>query len=171
RGAALYILGFGITVVTAVFMTSELIVFGVISCFGACMCITGLLQPFLDKIPWQGRLIGSVLLWFVLRNFYKGGEIDLLFTSVNIPLPDCDFLYPIGIKGANFRSSDYFPVIPYFFMFLAGNALYAPVSGRCLPEWFYRVKSGVIGFIGRHTLLIYVIHQPIILLMLEIFFG
>ncbi|MDE6593229.1 MAG: DUF1624 domain-containing protein, partial [Oscillospiraceae bacterium] len=171
RGAALYILGFGITMVTAFFMPEELIVFGVISCFGACMCITSLLQPFLDKLPWQGRLIGAIVLWFILRSFHRGGEIDLIFTRLYLTFPECDFLYPIGIKGANFRSSDYFPLVPYLFMFLAGNALYKPVSERRLPGWFYKVKSGFVGFIGRHTLAIYVIHQPIILLVLGILFG
>lgn len=168
RGAALYILGFGITLVTAVFMPGELIVFGVISCFGACMVITSLLRQWLDRISWQAGAVGFALLWLIFRNFYRGGELDFIFTSLTVTLPECDFLYPIGIKGVHFRSSDYFPVIPYLFMFLAGNFLYKPISERRLPERFYRVRSGALGFIGRHTLLIYIIHQPIILLILEI---
>ena len=171
RGAALYILGFGITLVTAVFMPGELIVFGVISCFGACMVITSFLRKWLDRIPLQAGFIMFALLWFIFRNFYRSGEIDLIFTSVNVPLPECDFLYPIGIRGAHFRSSDYFPVIPYLFMFLAGNFLYKPVSERRMPEWFYKIKSGAVGFIGRHTLFIYIVHQPIILLILDIFLS
>ena len=48
RGAFLYIAGWLITFVTSYFIPSELIVFGVLSCFGACMVICGLLRPSLD---------------------------------------------------------------------------------------------------------------------------
>lgn len=170
RGALLYILGWGITAATSIFMPSELIVFGVISCFGACMVITALIKPFLDKIPWQGLLAFALVMWIVFRNFHRG-SIWLIFTEINIPrLTGLDYLYPIGIRSDTFRSADYFPIIPYYFMFLAGNALYRPISEHKLPGWFYRIRSGAVGFIGRHSLIIYAVHQPLLLILFELVF-
>lgn len=172
RGAFLYIVGFLITLFTSVFMPSELIVFGVLSCFGACMVMTSLVRPFLDKIPPYVLLALSVMGWLMFREFYRSGEIWLLFTSVTIPSPaNAAYLYPIGIKAESFKSADYFPIIPYIFMFWAGSALYRPLTENKLPERLYDLKPGVIGFIGRHSLIIYAVHQPLLILIFEIIFG
>lgn len=170
RGAALYLLGFGITLATAIFMPGESIVFGVISCFGACMVITYFLMPLLGRIPWQLRTMLFILLWAITRNFYRGGELDLFVTQVTVPLPESEYLYPIGIKGKYFYSADYFPLIPYMFMYLTGNSLYEPVSeGKC-PKLFYNAHCKPLELIGRHTLLIYIVHQPLLLVIMELIF-
>lgn len=172
RGAVLYIIGFLITVATAFFMPSELIVFGVLSCFGACMVIVSLIRPVLDRADNRVILILSVLLWFMFSDLYRSGNIHLLITDIHIDLPKtCDFLYPIGIRGEHFKSSDYFPVIPYIFMFLAGYSLYRPISENKFPKRFYSSTSNPVGFIGRHSLIIYAVHQPLLLVIFEIIFG
>lgn len=168
RGAFLYIAGFLITLVTSYFVPSELIVFGVLSCFGALMAICGLLRPLLDKIPWQILLISSVLLWIMIRDFHQKNVIHLFITDIPIPAPAVgSYLYPIGITSEGFRSADYFPIIPYIFMFLTGYALHIPVKEHKLPEKFYRMKCPPLEFIGRHSLLFYAVHQPVMLLILE----
>ncbi|MCI7767685.1 MAG: DUF1624 domain-containing protein [Oscillospiraceae bacterium] len=168
RGAFLYIVGFLITLVTSYFVPSELIVFGVLSCFGALMAICGLLRPLLDKIPWQPLLIASVLLWIMFKDFHHSSVIHLFITDIAIPAPAIgSYLYPIGITSKGFYSADYFPIIPYIFMFLTGYALHIPVNEHKLPEFFYRMKCPPLEFIGRHSLIFYAIHQPIMLLILE----
>lgn len=169
RGAFLYIIGWLITFVTSYFIPSELIVFGVLSCFGASMTICGLLRPLLDKIPWQILLISSALLWIIFMDFHRSGTIHLFVTDITVPLPAVDrYLYPIGIKSGEFYSADYFPLIPYIFMFLFGYALHTPVKEHKLPEAFYRMNCPPLEFIGRHSLLIYAVHQPVFLLILEL---
>lgn len=159
RGAFLYIIGWLITFVTSVFMPSQLIVFGVLSCFGACMVITDLIKPLLNKIPWAALLIMSLILW-------------LIFDNVKLPVPaNAAYLYPIGIRAEGFRSADYFPIIPYIFMFWTGNALYRPITQRELPERIRSMRSGILGFIGRHSLIIYAVHQPLLMLIFTIMFG
>lgn len=168
RGAVLYIIGWMITAVTAVFMPSELIVFGVLSCFGACMVITGLIKPLFEKVnPWIMFSI-CFALWFVFRSFHRG-QIDLIFTQISVSCPEgVEWLYPVGLPSPSFISADYFPIIPYIFMFWAGAALYRPVSGHLLPRKFYEIKSGPIGFIGRNSLIIYAVHQPLLLILFEV---
>lgn len=169
RGAFLYIIGFLITFVTSYFVPSEHIVFGVLSCFGALMAICGLLRPLLDRIPWQILLVSSVLLWIPFRNFHHDGMIHLFIADIALPAPAIgNYLYPIGITAEGFYSADYFPIIPYIFMFLTGYALHIPVNEHKLPESFYKMKCPPLEFIGKHSLLFYAVHQPVMLLILEI---
>lgn len=171
RGAVLYIAGWLITAASSVFMPSQLIVFGVLSCFGACMVITDLIKPLLKKIPWKVLAIGSFILWLCFMDISKSGTVHLLITDIQLPLPvNSKWLYPVGLRAADFKSADYFPVIPYIFMFLTGYALHAPVEKGKLPESFYSIKTGFVSFIGKHSLIFYALHQPLFLIILEIIF-
>lgn len=170
RGAVLYITGWLITLGTSYFMPSELIVFGVLSCFGAVMVISGLLSPFLAKMPWQGLLTGSLLLWVIFRDFSHGGIIHLFIRDIRVPLPLAgDYIYPIGIKSEYFYSSDYFPIIPFIFIFLCGFAIYTPIKEHKLPEFFYHLSCPPLEFLGKYSLIVYAVHQP--LLLLPLLFG
>jgi uncharacterized membrane protein len=167
RGAVLALLGALITVGTTFLLPESLIVFGVLSFFGSSMVIYDLSRPAFDKIPWQITLIMSAALFISLRDF-GSGVIDLFFTKITFSLPENrDYLYPLGITSPSFSSEDYFPLIPTFFVFLAGTALSKPILSNKLPKKFYTAKTPVINFIGRHSLLIYLVHQPIIFLFLQ----
>ncbi len=172
RGVVLYIIGWLITAVTSYIMPSQLIVFGVLSCFGACMAITSLIRPVIDKIPPYLLAVMMILLWIMFSDFHRGGIIHLGFTDITVPLPAAgDYLYPVGIKSRYFYSSDYFPVIPYIFMFITGYAVHGYVRSGRLPKWFYRSSPDalkVIGFIGRHSLIIYALHQPVLLAVFSV---
>lgn len=170
RGVLLYLLGFGITLATALFMPDQLIVFGVLSGFGACMVLTALAAPVLDKIPWWLLVPAGVLLWWMFRRFHVDGTIDLLMSTTKVSVAGARYLYPIGITGSGFTSADYFPVIPYVFMYFTGRGLYKPVEGGWLPDRLYHLRPGLLAFIGRHSLLIYVVHQPLLLGILWLVF-
>ncbi len=66
---------------------------------------------------------------------------------------------------------DYFPLIPWFSgvllgMFL-GNWFYSADGRRfLLPDWSNLPGVGFLQLLGRHTLLIYLIHQPILIALL-----
>ena len=74
-----------------------------------------------------------------------------------------DWLLPLGLLWPIFASYDYFPLIPWFGVFLAGAALgktvYAPGKSLLLRP----PRETFINFAGRHSLLIYVVHQPVIM--------
>jgi uncharacterized membrane protein len=70
---------------------------------------------------------------------------------------------PFGIIIDTFSSFDYFPLLPWFGVFLGGAAL---------GKWLYadrkslikrQLPAGIINLAGRRTLLIYIVHQPIFL--------
>lgn len=165
RGVILSLIGFAITVVTVLWLPDYAIVFGVLSCFGGCMILTGLCNKVLDAIPWPLLTALGILLWVIFMDFSKS-VLHLLFADVTFTMPKVEYLYPLGILSENFYSIDYFPLIPYLFMFWAGRGLYRPISKQQFPNWFYKAKCPALEFMGRHSLIIYAVHQPIILALI-----
>ena len=71
-----------------------------------------------------------------------------------------DFI--LGIHPEYFASADYFPLLPWFFVFEAGTLLGKPIREEKFPKWFYEAKMPFFSTVGRHSLLIYVLHQHIL---------
>lgn len=162
RGVWLYLAGCAVTLVTVLWIPDFTIVFGVISCFGACMVLTALCEKVLDRIPWPLLIALGVVLWMVFAHFSKG-VLHLGVRDVALSFPDVEYLYPLGIKSSTFSSADYFPIIPFFFMFLAGRGLYRPIAKGSFPKWFYASHCRPLEWIGRHSLIIYAVHQPLLI--------
>lgn len=128
---------------------SIIIYFGVLHCLGICM----LLWPLLKKSPiWLLAVLGIVL---TAAGFY-----------VETLRVDTPWLIPFGLLYRGFASSDYFPLLPNLGYFLLGAAL-----GRLI----YRQKESLfpkinekniilrfLQFCGRHSLWIYLLHQPVL---------
>ena len=74
-----------------------------------------------------------------------------------------NWLIPFGLPGPSFSSLDYFPLIPWFGVFLIGAALGRTVyaSKKSLLPW--RMPRNFVNFAGRHSLVIYIAHQPVIM--------
>lgn len=60
-------------------------------------------------------------------------------------------------------SADYFPLLPWAFLFFFGVLLGDPIRQGKFPRWFYRFRMPFLPAAGRHTLLIYLVHQPVLL--------
>lgn len=162
RGVLLYLAGFAVTLASVLWIPTFPIVFGVLSCFGACMVLTALCERWLDRIPWPLLTALGVVMWMIFADFDQG-VLHFGIKDVAISLPDVEHLYPLGIQSATFYSRDYFPIIPFFFMFLAGRGLHRPIAKGSFPKWFYASHSRSVEWIGRHSLIIYAVHQPILI--------
>lgn len=129
---------------------SLIIYFGVLHCLGVCM----LLWPLFRKLPhWALAFFGAAL-------------VALGFYVATLPGADTYLLMPFGLPWENFASSDYFPLLPYFGFFLLGSALGKSVY-RNKESLFPKVsaKNPIIRFFslcGKHSLWIYLLHQPIL---------
>jgi uncharacterized membrane protein len=163
RGVIVFFLGQSITIATAIISNitktnDTLIVFGVLTFIGLSMMIYSVIRPGIEKInmPWWILFIISIILFIVFLQFppYE------ILSSANM------WLYPLGIINSEFHSADYFPLVPYFFIFLAGTALAAPIISRKLPGRIYKFRIKPLEFIGRHSLLFYIVHQPAIMVVL-----
>lgn len=164
RGATLYLLGEALTIVTAAFVPDETIVFGVLSCFGMIMLIYGVISPVLKKLPNAVIFAVFAVLAVLFTDFHRTDSLFLIFGRVHLDVPhDIRWLYPIGITSSDFYSADYFPLVPYGFIFLAGTALSDAVRSGGLPEFCYKAKLPIVNFCGKYSLWFYVIHQPVFL--------
>jgi uncharacterized membrane protein len=156
-----------ITAFTLYAYPDQLIVFGILHCLGASMLIHAVFKPLFRPLP---SLIGFALAVFLawLTRDVMGGVLSIGKLSVRLPsfLYGTDFLFPLGFRGGDFFSADYFPLLPYMFVFLAGSAA-GPLAKR-LPPVFHRVHLRPLAYLGRHSMLIYMLHQPVAIMLLDL---
>ncbi|MDL2311189.1 DUF1624 domain-containing protein [Peptostreptococcaceae bacterium OttesenSCG-928-C18] len=155
-----------LSVYTIIFMKEEFIAFGVIHFFAFATLILILIDNFLKHINSYIGFILSMFL-FVSTRFITDGYIGFLDMNYKLPskLYDLKFLFWLGFPSKDFVSADYFPLIPWIFLFIAGFYI-----GRIFLSKKPRLKAkskNIICFVGRHSLLIYMLHQPIIYLILS----
>lgn len=163
RGALCFLFGMILTVGTWIFMPSQLVLFGILHCLGVCMMLAPLFLRLAGKIKPAVLIPVSLLLFFLLYSVPQG-EIGLFGAAVSLPraLYQTPFLFFLGFPDSSFFSSDYFPLLPWVFAFLAGVSFGTVIkAGRC-PAFFYKRHCRPLAFIGRHTLIVYLAHQPVV---------
>ncbi len=149
-----------LTLVTYFVNPSAYIRFGVLHMFGASMLLYGILQPLLKKDrPYAAiPLFCAFLLFFPLSfgalGIYRAALIELPQALYQTP-----FLFWLGLPNESFVSTDYYPLLPWTLLFFCGAVLGETV--KKLPDWAYRERFKPLSMIGRHTLLLYLLHQPV----------
>lgn len=157
RGLITLGVALGVTGVTSVLRMP--IVFGVLHLLSVCMLFYGITQRLFEKINGILLLVISIIL--VIISSYCVNNLDV----------QSDNLWILGWQGNNFISYDYFPLFPWMFVFLSGTAIGKYIAKGCFPRWFYETKIPVLPAIGRHALLIYIVHQPVLYLITLIIRG
>ena len=150
-----------ITVVTWIAMPGELIVFGILHCMTLCTLFFAVCRPLLRRIPPAAGLFLSVLFYVVTFSVPYG---TLGIGSLSTALPRSWYvsywLSIFGFLSPDFFSADYFPIFPYLFVFLSGYYLYPYIAA--LPERLRGLRCAPLNFLGRHSLIIYLLHQPVL---------
>jgi len=77
---------------------------------------------------------------------------------------DISILYIFGFRINGGEALDYFPIFPWISVMAVG-ALFT-WYGRGVFEWMSRQRFPLLEWMGRHTLAIYMLHVPIILVIL-----
>jgi uncharacterized membrane protein len=123
------------------------VLFGILHLLALCMLLYGVFGRWLNRIP--------AYIWVVLW----GLSVTVLRFGVLPRFP--------------YYSADWFPPLPWVFVFMWGTAIGRPIRDGELPPWFYERKMPVLASIGRKSLWIYLLHQPLLLgatqLILSIF--
>ncbi len=103
--------------------------------------------------------------------------VTLLVAAIVLALPqvyrsavfDAPWLWWVGLSAAVPRSNDYVPLFPWFALVLAGIAvarigLAAGAANRLAraEPMDNRIVGGLV-FLGRHSLAVYLVHQPVLL--------
>lgn len=178
RGMVLCLWGLGLTGITHFFIPEETIIWGVLSFMG----LGGVFLGFLAK-AWErycektssGEQQKAALLNFVFfmvaffcteglpRGFlgcYGNYFCKVPFTSNNF------FLFILGWPTEGFFSADYVPLVPWLFLGAGGYFFWQLV--RKQGEKLKGPRS--LSFLGEHTLLIYLLHQPLLYGLCTLYF-
>ncbi len=163
RGAEVFGAGALVTLVTWALMPADLVLFGVLTFLGSAMLLTALVRPLLDRVPAGVGLAVSAALFFLTRNVNQGflGFEGLLLAPVPAGFYANTLTAFLGFPQPGFYSTDYFSLIPWLFLFWAGFFLHK-VVGRENMEPLRRSICPSLGWMGRHSLLLYLLHQPVI---------
>ena len=173
RGLLVFAGGIVVSLVTGIFMPENRILFGILTCIGSCMLLLIPAEKLLKRLPSGIGLVISLGLFLLLRNV---NDHTLGFESLVLcPLPET--LYRnllsayLGFPPRGFFSTDYFSLIPWFFLFVAGYFLFRALEERNLNErLFARGQVPVLNWLGRHSLMVYLLHQPILYGLCLLFF-
>ena len=153
RGVKIFLLGILITMVTWIFIPQDFIVFGVLHFIGIAIILE---YPFLNK-KYLNLILG--ILFIIL---------GLILAQFTVSYP---WLLWLGLKPLGFITVDYFPLLPWLGVvslgLFAGKTLYQGYKRKFrLPDLSKNHFTLLFSFLGRHSLLIYLLHQPLIILVL-----
>lgn len=189
------VLGFGL-IITVVTFIAEIVMmkanmgsgvfiwFGILHFIGCACLLMGLCRKFFDKIPaWLGAPLNLLLYLFtrgvyILTDKIPAGYLGLTWGAGEahrlrlIQLPEILYsktgLEWLGFRTAAFSSSDYFPLIPWFFLFLAGFYFWTLIKDTKFVERTRSINCKPINEIGRNTIWVYLIHQPVLIVITAI---
>jgi uncharacterized membrane protein len=156
RGAGIFLLGLLVTLCTWIYLKEGFIIFGILHLIG----VSVMLSPLFFWLKKRAVLPGLLC---IITGYF--------LATVNGPI----WLLPLGIHPASFWSVDYEPLFPWFGCVLIGMGLgeYLYKDGLrqfVVPDIPVMVIQPL-AFLGRHSLVIYLIHQPIIILFLAALTG
>jgi uncharacterized membrane protein len=150
RGLQLLGLGMIITVVTYFLVGSGFVIFGILHLLGLS---TILAYPFL-RSRWASLVAGLIVI------------------GLSVPLrqllsPDPWLLW-LGVRQIGRFMLDFYPVVPWFGVALLGAfvgfTLYPEGTRRlALPNLSHLTPVRGLTYLGQHSLLIYLVHQPVLL--------
>ena len=148
RGLRVLAAAFAVSIIS--FLIQMPIIFGILHFLGVVMVLYGLTQNLWEKLP-QQLLPGLYILLIVVSS--------LLIKLVEV---ETHYLWIFGFTYPGFASADYFPLLPWVFVFLFGAWLGRPIQERRLPAWIYMKKPPFLPSVGRRAFIIYLLHQPIL---------
>lgn len=143
---------------------------------GAITAVTHLYSPVLGIKFGILHFLGlSMLLYPVFRNLnkYLLVLLGILMVSLGLYLDKiparANYLFILNLTGPGWSSADYYPLLPWFGVFLFGISL-----GKILYPENRSLLSGsnraeILAFLGRHTLPVYLVHQPLLIIIIAFF--
>ncbi len=149
RALIVFTIALGITVATSVWPGEGMVVWGVLH-FIALSIILGHFFVRLGK--WNVLSgVGVLVIWAALSGKVAGSLL----------------LLPLGFPPTGFFSYDYYPLLPWFSLVLFGIAVGSTGIFQKLDAKIRKpAAADSVCWAGRHSLAIYLAHQPVILAIL-----
>lgn len=153
RGFHIFLWGLVFTVGSWLLFPEEVIVFGILHFIGVAIILS---YPLLGS-----RLLNLIGGFMVL---FLGGLVENF--TVNFP-----WLTWLGLTPAGFQTLDYFPLLPWFGVTMLGifmgNIMYPGYRRKYdLLDLSNHQLISALELMGRKSLLIYIVHQPLLVFLL-----
>lgn len=146
----------GATALASHWMNQRLtVLFGILHFLGVASILYHFLQPLIDRLKVPGPLW---LLLFLIARLY--------FPMVG----NTKWLLPFGFMYPGLYSADYYPILPWIFMYFFGVWIADLVKAGRFSDSFYSFRCRPLEAVSRHSLWIYLLHQPIIMAGFQLFF-
>ncbi len=162
-----------ITIASIPIMGEYYISFGILHFLGSVMILSGIIEKLIknDNLRFY-TTIALIPLAFLLGDY---------FAKVKTEIP---FLFPLGILTSDYKSYDYYPMFPwsgYFFLgVVIGQVVYKNKksifkegtfadSNQGLVSGIKNIPINTLAFLGKYSIQIYFIHQPVLLFILTAF--
>ncbi len=164
RGLIVFAGGFVVTLATLLLMPENRVVFGVLTFLGTSMLLQILLEPFCKRCPSIVGMIAAFFLFVFLKDVNQGYFGIGAWKRMEMP----QWLYAnfattfLGFPSRDFFSTDYFSLFPWYFLFLTGYFLLRFMQEKDLLHKLPDIHIAPLEWIGRHSLVIYMLHQPIV---------
>lgn len=146
----LFCLSSALTAITVIFdsftNSGSSIYFGILH----FLCVAMFLGHYLKRLPVWLLAVMSV-------GSYALGRYFLTLTVKS------SLLFPFGLMSDGFYSADYFPVFPNIAFVILGIIIGKTVYKNKKSLVTFKPKRQPISFLGRHTLILYFLHQPLVL--------
>jgi uncharacterized membrane protein len=151
KGLKIFAWGMGITLLTWLIAPNEYVRFGILHFFG----IAFILAPFFLRFRFINLILGAALM--ALGTYLLEQRI----------LVDFPWLLWLGLIPHGFSTLDYWPLLPWFGLFLVGmffgKILYPQGNRRLDIHEFSNPVTSALTLPGRHPLLIYLAQWPIVI--------
>ena len=148
RGAVVLCAAAAVTVTST--LAGAAVRFGVLHLLGCCMLLYGLLGRRLEAAMERPAFPLACLALFAASGLVCGRAAV-----------GPGWLYPLGLRSADFVSADYYPLLPWGFLFLCGAWTARHLDATGLQPLLRRRFPAALTFWGRHSLMIYLLHQPL----------
>lgn len=145
RGIKVLAFAMVITFITYILFREQYVRFGILHFLGISM----LLFPLLKRI-------NNLFL------FTSAMVIALAAAPLKSVLADTSLLLPLGVMYRGFTSVDYYPLSPYLSMFILGILAYKLYYYKKRSLFKFSYQNEYISMISKNSLMIYLLHQPII---------
>jgi len=151
-----------VSIATYIIDTETFVRFGILH----LVAVSALLLPLIAGLKERTIVLGAIIL-----------ALQPIISSIH---HEASWLIPVGFRPSMFRTVDYFPIVPWFGVILIGYGIGYFWYVRKLRALSSEKREALVtrnSFLntllwpGRHALLVYVLHQPIILFILWTVFG
>jgi uncharacterized membrane protein len=144
-----------VTVGSYVTFPKTFITFGILH----CIVVSSILGWPLVRFPRAALIVGIVVI--------------VVGVAMGLPLFDLPWLNWVGLMTHKPATEDYVPLLPWFGVVLVGVSIGCWLLQRHMHDLrqISRASPKWLTWLGRHSLLVYMIHQPIMIGLLRVFHG